>query len=87
MHTWNKSRIGTVETVLIENIAHKECKDSKEWGENGDKILYVRSYAESPEVDGYIKVNLKNSIDNFETPFIKVKITRIEDGELVGEPI
>jgi len=62
---WNKSRIGTVTTVLVEN----------------DKTI-GRSYAESPDIDGYIRIKTKGIEAN---TFIDVKITGVENGELVGE--
>ena len=66
---FNKSRIGSVTTVLID-------------GREEDRY-YGRSYAESPDVDGYITV-IGNDIPLNE--FIKVKIIDAEDGELYATP-
>jgi len=66
MDDFNTSRIGSVTPVLIEG------------SENGQ--YYGRSFAESPDVDGYIAVKgaaVKNQ-------FAQVRITGIDNGELVG---
>jgi len=110
MYDWLESRIGSTATVLVE--AHGTVTSpryEKEQGTSGVGIIpknnkvYGRSYAESPEVDGYIR--LKNTRFNepvsmkkkqksekleksvLYTGFVDVKIVGIEDGELVGEPI
>jgi len=72
MQDWNNSRIGSEETVLIEN---------KEAFMKQKKYSLARSYAESPDVDGYILIKGKSTGDTF----AKVRITGIENGELVGE--
>jgi len=45
---------------------------------------YARSYAEAPEVDGYIIVEGEEVEQN---TFLDVKIKGVSDGELIGEPI
>ena len=70
MFRWNERRIGTSETVLVENTPQKSGR-------------LARSYAESPDVDGYINIEGKNIRAN---TFIDIRITGIENGELVGEP-
>ena len=73
MDEYNNSRIGSVETVLIE-------------GRN-DSGYYGRSYAESPEIDGYINVEgegIDIDIDIDIDEFAKVLITGEKDGELFG---
>jgi ribosomal protein S12 methylthiotransferase len=67
MEEYNRSRVGSMETVLIEGR------------EDGSYI--ARSYAESPEVDGYIHVR-GSGIKVHE--FVDVRITGVEDGELVA---
>jgi len=67
---YNESRVGTTTTMLIDGF-----EDGKYYG---------RSYAESPDVDGYIRI-LSGEIVIGE--FYDVKITEIQDGELVGEVI
>ena len=70
MDGFNKSRIGTVAAVLIEG--------------RGEGCFYGRSFAESPDVDGYIKVKTGDiGIDDF----VDVRIIGVEDGEPVGEAI
>ena len=80
MHEWNESRIGSVETVLIEDMAAVI---------QGVEYNLARSYAESPEIDGYILVEFKSGQggqgDGGVTTFAKIKITGIIDGQLVGE--
>ena len=67
MGAYNEGRIGSLETVLIEGI-----------NENG---YYGRSYAESPEIDGYIKVKGRRAaVDEF----ADVRITAVEGAEPVG---
>ena len=65
MDEYNKKRVGSVTTVLIEGISE-------------DKY-YGRSYAESPEVDGYITIEGK---DMKPGEFVDVLITDAQDGEL-----
>jgi len=71
LRNFDKSRIDTVTTVLTE--AHDEPRSVK-----------ARSFAEAPDVDGYIIVrgdNVKADV------FMDIRITGIENGELVGEKI
>jgi len=75
MHKWSESRVGSVITVLVEGI---ESEDSH-------MIRYLaRSYAESPEVDGYIVVETNEPLSNV---FLDVRIIGIENGSLIGEPV
>ena len=67
---FNESRIGSITTVLME-------------GED-DGRYFGRSFAESPDVDGYITV-LGEGITIGE--FYEVRITDVTDGEPVGEII
>ena len=69
MDRFNASRIGSVTTVLTE-------------GFDGESFV-GRSYAESPDVDGYIIIRGKGIKQG---EFIEVRITGVEDGELVGTP-
>jgi len=68
---FNDSRIGTTTTVLIDGKSNKQ--------------YLGRSFAESPDVDGYINILSEENIDVGE--FYKVKITEVIDGEPVGKPI
>ena len=68
MDEFNQSRIESVTTVLIEG--------------REDGRYYGRSFAETPDVDGYIWVDGKNIKEN---TFIEVLITGVEDGELHGQ--
>ncbi|MCL2424869.1 MAG: 30S ribosomal protein S12 methylthiotransferase RimO [Oscillospiraceae bacterium] len=75
MHEWNKSRVDSIMTVLIEGV---ESDDARE-------IRYLaRSYAESPEVDGYITVKASKPLIN---TFLDIRIIGIENGRLIGEPV
>jgi ribosomal protein S12 methylthiotransferase len=65
---YNESRIGETTTVLIEGY--------------DDGFYYGRSFAESPDVDGYISVVGDDLQIN---RFYDVEITGIIDGELVGQ--
>jgi len=67
---YNESRIGSITTVLIE-------------GFDNDRY-YGRSYAESPDVDGYITVIGDDIVIN---EFFDVRITGILDGEPIGEKL
>ena len=88
MREWNESRIGSCVEVLVEDL-------SAELG--NDNYLLARSYAESPEVDGYIFVKESESLrkrkrnnkrtDEPSTCLVSCMITGIVDGELVGEII
>ena len=68
MDEFNKKRIGEECEVLVESF------DGKRY--------YGRSYAESPDVDGYIAV-IGDGIPLH--GFVDVRITGSEDGMLVGE--
>ena len=67
MDAHNESRIGSIATVLVEG-----CEDGR---------FYGRSFAESPDIDGYISIR-GNGVTAGE--FIDVLITGVENGELVG---
>jgi ribosomal protein S12 methylthiotransferase len=68
MDEFNKSRIGSVTTALVE-------------GYDGKRV-YGRSFAESPDVDGYITITGDNVPTN---DFANVRITGTENGELSGK--
>jgi ribosomal protein S12 methylthiotransferase len=68
MDEFNNSRIGSVTTLLIE-------------GFEGGRY-YGRSFAESPDVDGYIYVNDGDMAIN---EFIDVRITGADGGEPIGK--
>ena len=70
MDEFNMSRIGSVTTILVEG--------------RDQGYYYGRSFAESPEVDGYIHIS-GDSIE--ESGFVDALITGIENGEPVGEAI
>lgn len=65
---FNRSRIGTVERVLVDDVV------------NG--ILVCRSFAESPEVDGEILVSAKEAGENFIGSYIDVRITDADEYDL-----
>jgi len=67
---FNKSRIGSTTTVLIEGV--------------NDGSHFGRSFAESPDVDGYINV-IGEGIKIGQ--FYNIKITDVIDGEPIGETI
>ncbi len=67
MDAFNKSRLGSVPTVLVEGF------DGEHW--------YGRSFAESPEIDGYIRFDGE---DVEPGTFCRVLITGISDGEPFG---
>jgi ribosomal protein S12 methylthiotransferase len=67
MDNYNESRIGSVTQVLVEGTV--------------DGHYFGRSFAESPDVDGYIGVR-GDSIAVSE--FVDVRITGVENGEPVG---
>ena len=70
MDEFNESRIGTVQEVLAEGFdVVAEC-----W--------YGRSYADSPDVDGKVFFTGK---DVQPGTFVRVRITEVLDGDLVGE--
>ena len=68
MDQFNENRIGSTTAVLIEG--------------REDSQYYGRSFAESPDVDGWIRVN-GNSVAIGE--FVEVHITGAENGEPIGE--
>ena len=70
MDEYNNSRIGSVTTVLVEG------RDRGSY--------YGRSFAESPDVDGYIALKGDGFTEN---EFIDIRITEIKDYEPVGEKI
>ena len=67
---FNDSRTGSITRVLVEGR-----RDGKYYG---------RSYAESPDVDGYININGKGLTKH---RFYDVQITGVADGEPVGRVI
>ena len=70
MDDFNESRLGTVQEVLAEGFdVVAEC-----W--------YGRSYADSPDVDGKVFFTGR---DVKPGEFVRVRITEILDGDLVGE--
>lgn len=70
MDEFNESRVGTVQEVLAEGFdVVAEC-----W--------YGRSYADSPDVDGKVFFTGK---DVQPGTFVRVRITEVLDGDLVGE--
>lgn len=72
LNEFNKSRVGTKEVVMCDGFD----TDMQCW--------YGRSYAESPDVDGYIWL----LGEGFEAGnMYEVEITREIDGELVAEPV
>ena len=70
MDAYNQSRIGQTVTVLCEGVSE----------ENG--LFYGRSYAESPDIDGYIFFTGK---DIEPGRFYSVKLTKDLDGDMYGE--
>lgn len=67
---FNKSRIGKIERVLVESVR--------------DGFAYCRSYAESPDIDGYIIVPLGFE-DVFAGDFINIRLIRAEEYDMIGE--
>ena len=67
MDEYNESRIGSETTVLIEGNAHGG--------------YFGRSYAESPDADGYISVRGKGIKTN---EFARVRLTGVENNEPAG---
>ena len=100
MENFNMSRIGTETTVLVEEAytagpspcanttEPSPCVESSPCADANTTSLspcvLARSYAESPDVDGYIIVKGGGIKPN---TFIDVRITGIENGELVGEQV
>jgi ribosomal protein S12 methylthiotransferase len=74
MDEFNESRLGSETDVLIEGY--------DKWGE----CWFGRSYAEAPDVDGKIFVNSAHGKELF-GKIIRVKITDVLDGDLIGEII
>ena len=70
MDDYAESRIGSVTTVLVE-------------GRN-DAYYYGRSFAESPDIDGYVYLYGDDIRVN---EFIDVRITGVKNGEPVGEAL
>ena len=68
MDEFNQSRVGSVTTVLVEGCL------------NG--IFYGRSYAESPDVDGYVIIHGEGITEN---TFVETRLTGLESGEPAGE--
>ncbi|MDR2570107.1 MAG: 30S ribosomal protein S12 methylthiotransferase RimO [Oscillospiraceae bacterium] len=86
IQSWNESRIGSVTAVLIESLEYGVWKaENRKWDVGSGEILFGRSFAESPDVDGYIRVKTDRPFECLD--FIDVRITGIENGELVGEPV
>jgi len=77
MSRWNESRIGSVVDVLADNA---------ETGENGTTYIKARSFAESPDIDGYIQVRIKHGEVKKPLPgFFDIRITGMENGLPAGE--
>ncbi|MCL2661725.1 MAG: 30S ribosomal protein S12 methylthiotransferase RimO [Oscillospiraceae bacterium] len=74
MQKWSRSRVGSIIEVLPESF---EVSDMQGY-------TVARSYAESPEIDGYIYV--KDTRDSH-FDFREVKVTGIKNGELIGEAL
>jgi len=82
MESFDRSRIGTETTVLVEEaVCDSDIAPSTTEPSPG---ALVRSYAESPDVDGYILIKGGEIKAN---TFIDVLVTGIENGELVGEQV
>jgi len=79
MNRWNKGRIGSVITVLAE--------EAESTGRHS-KYIKARSYAESPDIDGYIHVKIKRGEVMEPLPcFIDIRITGTENGIPTGEKL
>ena len=71
MDAWNEERLGSVMEVLCE-------------GFDAEAGCYAgRSYADSPDIDGRVLFTAAGLIPAGE--FVKVRITDIADGDLMGE--
>ena len=82
MYNWNLSRVGLETTVLVEGIL--DAEDSVEGHNDKHPLCYeARSYAESPDVDGYIMVETNSPLSD---TFVDIIITGVENGRLVGKP-
>jgi len=83
MQQWNESRIGSTTTVLVEGFILPDIQLNN---------YPSRSYAESPEIDGYIYIKGLNAETDEPSPcpvapcFMDIQITGVENGELAGEP-
>jgi ribosomal protein S12 methylthiotransferase len=71
MDEFSESRIGSAITVLIE-------------GRREDGQYYGRSFAESPDVDGYVAIRGNGIAVN---EFVDIRVTGVENGEPVGETV
>jgi ribosomal protein S12 methylthiotransferase len=74
MQKWNKSRVGSIIEVLPESF---EASDMQGYS-------LARSYAESPDIDGYIYV--KNTKDSY-LDFQRIRIMGVIDEKLTGEVV
>ena len=90
MDDFNNSRVGSVTTVLIEGISAGQRPgeggrrgEGRRPGNRGNNTgrYYGRSFAESPDVDGYITVTGSGIRPG---DFIDVRITGARGGELSG---
>ena len=77
MSDWNQSRVGSTFRVLVEDY-----EIQTQFG----TYYLARSYAESPDVDGYIHIKTTGDLPTSEK-FANVRITGVENGELVGEVV
>ena len=75
MKEWNESRIGTVTDIIVEDMTTKI---------DGTSYFLARSYAESPEIDGYILLKA-NKAEEPSPCFSSCLITGVLNGELIGE--
>ena len=72
MDDYDRTRIGRVVTVLIEGFRE------------GDGLYYGRSFAESPDVDGYIMVKGEGIAMH---EFVQVRILEAMNGLIIGEAL
>ena len=75
MDAYHRSVLGTEREILCEGF------------ENQTGLYYGRSYSESPEIDGVIKFKYNNINNNkiiAPGSFVNIKLTGVEDGELIG---
>ena len=84
MDDFNNSRIGSVTTALIEGSVYDQRDTSVTGRKKQRPVFMARSYAEAPDVDGFIFIEGRNIKAN---DFIDIRITGTENGELRGEPI
>lgn len=69
----HRARIGTVETVLVEELLDDE----------GDIYQYAgRTSGDAPEIDGLVYIHSKNKL--FAGQFVKVNITDALEYDLMG---